>query len=181
MGGRVLFSPRPSVRSCRAAAAPPPSFRHPLLPSVVSSFLLRPHLSRYGEERPFRQHHLRISWSRPSRWKRIRNWRGKVGGEEWRGRRVGPAKRVATRHAADCGPAGRLGLTRGAEEGRIESRAGRVGKREEKLWVCLSRKAQRDTSHPGGERSWESSSKCQTATPIRTASCKVTHREVLAC
>lgn len=42
-----------------------------------------------------------------------------------RGRRGGPAKRVAKGHAADCGPVGRLGLTRGAgEEGRIESRAG---------------------------------------------------------
>lgn len=41
-----------------------------------------------------------------------------------RGRWGGPANRVAKGHAADCGPAGRLGLTRGAEEGRIESRAG---------------------------------------------------------
>lgn len=41
-----------------------------------------------------------------------------------RGRRGGPAKRIAKGHAADCGPVGWLGLTRGAEERRIESRAG---------------------------------------------------------
>lgn len=52
------------------------------------------------------------------------------------GRRVGPAKRVAKEHAADCGPEWRLGLTPGAGEGRKESRAGRVGKREEP-WVYL--------------------------------------------
>lgn len=40
-----------------------------------------------------------------------------------------------------------------------------------------NRKAQRDASHPGWERGWESSCKSQTATTlIRTASCKVTHR-----
>lgn len=39
------------------------------------------------------------------------------------GRRGGPAKRVAKGHAADCGPAWRLGLTPGAGEGRRASRA----------------------------------------------------------
>ena len=38
VGGGTRFSPA-HRGPCRAAAAPPPSFRHPLLPSVVSSFL----------------------------------------------------------------------------------------------------------------------------------------------
>lgn len=53
-------------RGLGAAAAPPPSFRLPLLRrSVVASFLLS-HASRYGAERPDRQLHLKIPEAVPA-------------------------------------------------------------------------------------------------------------------
>lgn len=125
----------------RGGPAAPLRLRLP--PSVIRSFrrwflpsCLVPHLSRHGEELPFRHRHLRISRSRPPRWRTIRSWRGKVGGKEWSGA-AGRAREAGSEGARGrLSPAWRLGLTPGAGEGRRENRAGRVGKREEP-WVHL--------------------------------------------
>lgn len=63
---RNVHAPPSGWASPRAAVAPPPSFRPRLLPSVVPSFLLRPHVSRYGLAPPIRQHHLRIPEAVPA-------------------------------------------------------------------------------------------------------------------
>uniref|UniRef100_A0A8C0T4E4 RNA polymerase I and III subunit D n=2 Tax=Canis lupus familiaris TaxID=9615 RepID=A0A8C0T4E4_CANLF len=65
--GRNVHAPPSGWASPRrAAAAPPPSFRPRLLPSVVPSFLLRPRASRYGLAPPLCPHHLRIPEAVPA-------------------------------------------------------------------------------------------------------------------
>lgn len=52
---------------CRAAAAPPPSFRpRSFRRSFLPFFLLRPHASRYGAEPSAGRHHLRIPEAAPA-------------------------------------------------------------------------------------------------------------------
>uniref|UniRef100_A0A4X1TN30 Uncharacterized protein n=1 Tax=Sus scrofa TaxID=9823 RepID=A0A4X1TN30_PIG len=60
-------TPRPVAGPCRAAAAPPPSFRpRSFRRSFLPFFLLRPHASRYGAEPSAGRHHLRIPEAAPA-------------------------------------------------------------------------------------------------------------------
>lgn len=170
--GRGLRAEPPRPAQWMDLEAPP---RLLLPPSVGSLFLPASlHVSRNGADPLVRQHHLRIPEAPPpTRWKRIRSWRGNGQG----GGRVaeGPA---ADRGLSLRGPAWQRGPpgweNRGGERsGLLGWRGGPRLEKEGRRQGCVLNRDAQDTRYQGGKTSCETGVKSGNCpSPIRTARVK---------